>query len=239
MIIKTKGIVLKTQKYSESSLICRIFTKKKGLKSYIISGVRKQNPKVGPGLFQIMSLLDLVVYDRDNKDLNRIKEVKLAKVFQYLPYDIKKSSIGTFIIEIIQKTIKGQEENEMLFDYLEKVFSFLDQTNESVNNVHLHFLLEYSSFLGFNPSGLADGANKHFNLSMGSFTSNPYDKYSLAEEFSTIISDLLHISLEESYAIEINNNSRKSILNNLLTYYRLHLENFPEINSHQILSKIL
>ena len=63
MIIKTRGILLKTTKYSETSLICKILTEERGLKSYIISGVRKKKGKTSAGLLQVMSILDLVVYD--------------------------------------------------------------------------------------------------------------------------------------------------------------------------------
>jgi hypothetical protein len=39
--IKTRGIVLKTTDYGESSVIVQVFTEKLGLQSYIINGVKK------------------------------------------------------------------------------------------------------------------------------------------------------------------------------------------------------
>ena len=42
MYSQTKGIVLSSVKYSESSIICKVYTAKLGLQSYIVNGVRKR-----------------------------------------------------------------------------------------------------------------------------------------------------------------------------------------------------
>ena len=53
-----------------------------------------------------MSLVNLVVYHRDDRDLTRIKEVKASHVYQNLPFDVRKSAVGQFMIEIARKTIR-------------------------------------------------------------------------------------------------------------------------------------
>ncbi len=239
MILKTKGIVLRTQKYSETSLICRILTKEKGLKSYIISGVRKQNSRVGASLFQLMNILDLVVYDREEKDLNRIKEVKLHYVYQNIPYDIFKGTVGMFIIEIVQKTIKGQEEHTELYSYLQHLLEFLDQTKESISNVHLHFLLEYASYLGLNPTGVVSEQYPYFNLETGIFCGEAHQKFSLHREQSQVISDLMHLNVSEAHCLKLSHELRSATLKSLLKFYQIHIENLPEINSHKVLSDVL
>ena len=93
MLIKTRGIIFRSIKYSETSIITDIFTEEKGLRTYIISGVRKKNARVSASLLQVMSLVDLVVYHRDDKDMTRIKEIKAAHIYQSLPFEIAKSSI--------------------------------------------------------------------------------------------------------------------------------------------------
>ena len=238
MLLKTRGIVLRVQKYSETSLIVKILTEQKGLKTYIISGVRKAKAKVGYGLFQLMNILDLVVYDRDNKNIQRIKEVRPHQVYQEIPFKILKSSIGLFMIEIIQKTIKEEEFHPELFNYLIKLFTFLDETSNNPSNIHLHFLLEYSSFLGFAPGGLATPEKNYFNLLEGSFTISEHLKYSLNKEESKLVSDLLHLSLEKSHILDIDKIQRNSLLTNLLQFYKLHVDNFGAINSHQILQEV-
>jgi len=239
MIIKTRGILLKTTKYSETSLICKILTEERGLKSYIISGVRKKKGKTSAGLLQVMSILDLVVYDNPKSDLNRIKEISNHYIYQSTPYDIVKGSIGLFIIEILQKTIKGEEEHQELFRYLLNVLQFLDQTKESPANIHLHFLLEYASFLGFGPSGVQEDSQLYFHLWDGRFMPIKEDKFALSEELSALISELLHLSVEEVHTMQMARETRNQLLKQLLNFYKLHIENFPEINSHLILKEVL
>lgn len=45
MISKTKGIVLRSVKYGETSLIVTIFTELFGLQSYLVNGVRQASKK--------------------------------------------------------------------------------------------------------------------------------------------------------------------------------------------------
>ncbi len=239
MIIKTRGIVLKTTKYSETSLICQILTEQRGLKSYIISGVRKKGGKTSAGLLQVMSILDLVVYDSQKSKLNRIKELGNHYIYQKTPYDIIKGSIGLFIIEMVQKTIKGEEEHQELFRYLMETLQFLDQTPHSPANVHLHFLLEYASYLGFGPSGVQEDSQLYFHLWDGRFMPIKEDKYALSEELSKLISELLHLRLEEVHTIQLARETRHQLLRQLLNFYKLHVDNFPEINAHLILKEVL
>ena len=118
MLIKTKGIIFRSIKYSETSIITDVFTEKKGLRTYIISGVRKKNARVSASLLQVMSLVDLVVYHRDDKDMTRIKEIKAAHVYQSLPFEIAKSSVGQFMLELTRKAVREPEENLPMFKFV-------------------------------------------------------------------------------------------------------------------------
>ena len=75
---KTKGIVLKTVRYGETSIIAGIFTELFGLQSYLINGVRITSKK-GSGkanLLQPGAILDMVVYHNELRNLQRVKEFK-------------------------------------------------------------------------------------------------------------------------------------------------------------------
>jgi len=238
MIIKTRGILLKTTKYSETSLICKILTEERGLKSYIISGVRKKKGKTSTGLLQVMSILDLVVYDNPKSNLNRIKELGNHYIYQSTPYDLVKGCIGLFIIEMVQKTIKGEEEHQELFQYLLDTLQFLDQTKDSPANIHLHFMLAYASYLGFGPSGVQGESQPYFHLWDGTFMPIKEDKFALSEELSTLISSLLLLDVKEVHRIQLARETRNQLLAQLMNFYKLHVDNFPEINSHRILKEV-
>jgi len=71
---KTKGMVFRTVKYGETSLIVTVYTELFGVQSYLVNGVRTSTKK-GPGranLFQPAAILDLIVYHNELKHLQRI-----------------------------------------------------------------------------------------------------------------------------------------------------------------------
>ena len=71
MYSQTKGIVLSSVKYSESSIICKVYTAKLGLQSYIVNSVRKK--RGGSAYYQPLNILDLTVFHKNNKQLAQSK----------------------------------------------------------------------------------------------------------------------------------------------------------------------
>ncbi len=67
MIHATKGIVLRTIKYGETSVIASIFTELFGIQSYIVNGVRTQSKTSKAHFFQPSSMLEMEVYHNELK----------------------------------------------------------------------------------------------------------------------------------------------------------------------------
>ena len=240
MLIKTRGIIFRAVKYSETSFITDIYTEKKGLRSYIISGVRKKNATTQPSLLQLMTLVDMVAYHRDEKSLTRIKEIKSALVYQSIPFDVTKGAIGLFMIEVARKTISESEENRPLFDFFFDAFSFLDKTEMPFANIHLIYLLQLAVFLGFFPGGMCDEDTPFFDMQEGVFVPKaPGHTWFFDKEESHLFFQLMQLDFENCHNLKLNRESRQNILRQLLLFYRLHIENFPTINSHQVLETVL
>ena len=86
----TKGIVLRTVKYGETSVIVSVFTELFGVQSYIVNGVRSASKKGGTkaNLFQPAAILELVVYHNEQKNLQRIKEYRWPVLYEYIFSDV-------------------------------------------------------------------------------------------------------------------------------------------------------
>jgi DNA repair protein RecO (recombination protein O) len=97
MIEKTNAVVLRTTKYSESSIILKAFTEKFGMRSYLIRGVRKRNSKYSMNFFQALNILEMLVYERENRNLQNIKEIKLQISLTSHSFDIRKTAIAKFL----------------------------------------------------------------------------------------------------------------------------------------------
>ena len=252
MVIKTRGIVLRAIKYSETSVIADIMTEHFGLRSYIVSGVRATKSKVAAGLLQVMSLVEIVAYEKAEK-LNRLTEIRAAHVYTTLPFEMQRMSVGLFIAEVARRTIKGSEENRPLFQYLFDVFKFLDQTNGSVANLHLAFLVELSSHFGFRPEENEDEYYEDelliFDLREGIFLpyyededpeyNEPLEPHFLAANLTTLLRGFLKTPWHESAKIKMNRDDRRALIAELLRFYQWHLEGFPDIQSFKILQEIM
>ncbi|WP_299822541.1 DNA repair protein RecO [uncultured Pontibacter sp.] len=235
MLVKTRGIVLNHIKYRESSIIARVYTEQLGVQSYIVNGVRKKGSGSRIALFQPFTLLDMVVYTSQKGGLTRISEYKSAHAFSSIPFDIRKSSILLFLSEIVSKTIKEEEENQPLFNYLYQAIVFFDEQQEHFENFHLVFLLQLSHHLGFGPSSGAEIVEQvAFSSNAQSATSAPTVLAIQVHE------ELFNQLLNQSESVRVpNGRVRRELLSILIRYYQLHVDRLGEIKSLAILSEVL
>lgn len=221
MLYKTQGIVFRLTNYGETSIIVNIFTSAFGLQSYIVNSVRGKSKKTNLALYQPLTLLDLVVYHRENASIMRIKDVKCVHPFQTIYNDFRKSTIALFLNEVVNRTIKEQTHAQELCDFLIQSFTSLDLQQSNVENFHLIFLMRLSQHLGFRPS-------ESNEISGGWMTDEPEEK---------ILSKLLTAKYTDE--IQMSNAQRKNILDLLLRFYAVHSENFGELKSLGVLREII
>jgi DNA repair protein RecO (recombination protein O) len=240
MIIKTRGIVFRVIKYGETSVISDIYTEERGLQSYILNNVRAKKPKFHAGLVQVMSLVDMVAYAREGKELHHVKELHSAFPFQTIPFDIIKSSVGTFMLELAQKTIKESETNPDLFHFLFHSFIFLDQTKENVANLHLSFMVKLCDFLGILPEPRLDVTYGYFDLKEGVFLqSAPLHANVMNPTQSQWLPILMETDLEKSHQIVMRGEDRRQFVQQMMKYYELHIPNFTELKTFAVLQMVL
>lgn len=221
MLHKTRGIVFRFTKYGESSIIVTIFTELFGIQTYIVNGIRSKNSKGKIALFQPLTLLDLVVYYKENANIKRIKEVKCAHQYQALTTDIRKSIIAIFISEMLNKTVKDETHAQEIFEFLFHALMLLDHQQNSVENFHLVFLIKLSRFLGFG----AHQADEILGARM------------LDSEEEAILKHLLQADFTEQ--IVMTNVQRRNLLEAILRFYTLHIESLGEIKSVQVLRDVM
>ena len=241
---KTKGIVLRTVKYGETSLIVTIFTELFGVQSYIVSGVRTST-KTGSGkanLFQPTAILDLVVYHNELKHLNRIKEFKWHYLYQHILSDVPRNAVALFMIELFTKCLKQPEPNPELFEFVEDAFIHLDQsTNAVMANFPLFFALHLPAFFGFRISDDHSGDTPILDLQEGTYVAEKPDHlYFLEGKQAEVTSELLKtMHPEELKQIKLNHDFRRQLLFAYETYYRLHIQEFGIMKTLPVLGEVL
>lgn len=220
MLFKTKGIVFRFTRYGETSIIVSIFTDQFGLQSYIVNGVRNKSLKSRMALFQPLTLVELVVYHRENANINRIKEIKCLYPYQSIHHDFYKSSISMFLNEVLNKTVKEESHSQNLCEFIISSLVTLDTLTEQVENFHLQFLLKLSGFLGFGAQTVQD--------ILGLRVTDP------------AVEDLLKTLLYADYTREVlcTNVQRRETLGLLIGFYNDHL-GLGELKSLQVLREMM
>jgi len=241
MQLKTRGIIFKVVKYGETSVIADIYTEEKGLRKYILNGVRSAKASIKASLLQVMSLVEMVVYEREDKSLHHIREIRAAHVYHALPFELRRSAVGLFVAEVAQKTIREPEENKPLFNFLFDVFCYIDETDKPASNIHLYFLLGLSAFLGFLPGGRYSAQTPFFDLREGNFVAlaPTTHLFYLDENSGRLLDALMNVTLPDCHQVAMTRDQRRLLVHRLLEYYALHIEHFPAINTHKVYQDVL
>lgn len=238
MLYSTEGIVFKALKYSESSLILDIYTIDKGLRSYIVSGVRGKKPKISPGIVQPMQQVYLTAYDKPAEKLSRIKEVKLSKVYAQIPVDVRRSMVAVFMIDLARTCIREPEAAPDLYRFIADQLEALDQLPlDRISYIPLYFALGLSTFLGFPPLDNYEETQPYFDLVQGRFSQELSIDYGLDEHMSLLLSQL-QSGLATRAPLSFSKAERAALLDRLMTFYQLQYEAFKPLKSLEILKTI-
>jgi DNA repair protein RecO (recombination protein O) len=239
MLCKTIAIVLKTIKYSETSLVVKAYTADYGLRSFLVRSVRKKHAKNSPNLFQPLSLLEIVFIDKEGSGLIIPKDIASWQHFSSIPFDVYKSSVVLFMNELIYRSVHEEEANPAFFQFLLKSLIYIDGTQNRVSNAHLVFALQLTRFLGFFPFGNFSPSQPYFLLREGVFSKfAPEDELSLSQEESQWFDRLSLTGLENCHELEISNATRSRLLEVIILYYQLHLIGFGDIKSLDVLNQV-
>jgi len=243
MTYKTKGIVLRSIKYGETSLVVSIFTEMFGIQTYMVNGVRTaKRSSAKANHFQPTAILDLVVYHSENKPMQRIKEFSWAVLYTNLLSDVIKNSIASYMAELLQKCLKQPEPNTDLFNFCSESFLAMDQANKTVAaNFALFFTLHLTHFFGFRMAGNFSQDEPVLDLQEGHFVDHqPTHPYFIDGEPAALTAELLRVM--QPYELEefkLNRETRRTLLLKYLEYYALHIHDFGQMKTLMVLHEVL
>jgi DNA repair protein RecO (recombination protein O) len=241
---KTKGVVLRTVKFGETSLVVTIYTELFGVQPYLVNGVRTSSRK-GPGkanLFQPSAILDLVVYHNELKHLQRIREFKWGVIYQHIFFDVFKNAVASFMVELLQKCLKQPEPNPELFYFIEDAFVHLDASEGRVMaNFPLFFALHLAGFFGFQIEDIYSEHASFLDLQEGRFVGeHPQHPYMLEGNLANATAQLLRVRQpSELTEIGLNQETRRALLQAYRTFYALHVAEFGEMRTLGVLQTVL
>jgi DNA repair protein RecO (recombination protein O) len=216
-----------------------MYTEAFGRVSYLVTRNRGKKTTVSKALFLPLSVVEMEVEHQNKRDLHRIRETKQCYPLNRLFTDPVKNALALFIAEVLFRVVKDTEPDARLFDYLYRSINLLELVEGGVANFHVVFLLHLLHYLGIFPNTDSYAEGYYFDMQNGVFANQePLHRHYLNREESRIFARLFKISYENMSLYAFSRHDRVNILNRILTYYRIHLPEIPEIKSLPILQAL-
>lgn len=236
---KIHGIVLQSLRYGDSSLIVKVFTRSRGLQSYMVKGACGHGAKNRAALFQNLNLITYVEAGKPKGTLGYLKDVQLSQVYESIPFTMNKSAILMFVSELLAKTLTGQEQNEALFDFVQRSLTWLDLVEQDYASFPLFFTLELTRHLGFYPKANHQ-AGFCFDMMEGTFAHDyPLHPYYFDAETAALLAGLLNLGIDEASRWPFRLSQRRELLDGLIVFMRLHAPVMKDFHSHEVLKTVL
>lgn len=240
MLQKTKAIVLNSIKYKENSLIAYCYSEEFGRLSILVNGAFAKGKQPGKSIFfQPFNVLNIVFYQSPKTSLHKLKEVEFVLYQQTIPFDPIKRSIALFLSEFIYRTVKEEEANATLYNFIENFISELDTNSTGAANLHLIFLAQFTKLIGFQPINYWTKQNSFFDYKNGAFVEvEPRHTLYFNRELSQLLGSVLTTPFQQAHQICMSHTQRSQIIDGLICYVKYHLNAAFEINSLPVLSTV-
>lgn len=239
MLVKTQALVLKTVKFGDNKFIIDLFSEELGKLSIMTVISSSPRARFNRSLFQHLMILDVEIDYRQNKTLHSLKSATMAYAYKTMLVDPKKMCIIMFVAELLAAVTKNEPKNIPLFNYIKASLQWLDEKEGSFSNFHLVFMMRLVKFIGFTPNIADYEAGDYFDLRSGIFCSGlPHHADVLMPNDAAKVKTMLRMNYENMHLFVMSRADRNRMVDVLLKYYAIHVPNFSEIKTLDILHSL-
>lgn len=239
MLTKTTAIVLRAFRIGENKLVVDFLTQAGGRVACVAVLSRSSRGSLRKQLFQPMMILDIEYDERRNAQLQKLKHARIEVPYATLNTDPLKLSITLFVAEFLYYATRGEQHNPALFTYTVGSMVWLDGCKVPFANFHLVFMMRLTMFVGFFPN--TDNYIKGccFDLRQACFSSNiPMHTDHIDGEDARRVLTLMRMSYDNMRFFRMSRHDRNRIADIILKFYSLHVPDFPELRSLQVLQEL-
>lgn len=249
MIQKTEAVVLKTLNHGDTSKIITLYSRDMGRLKLIAKGIRSPKSKAA-GLFQPTRHLQVVYYEKANKELQLFKSGELINGFFGLENDFDRLTLAQVVVELVERSVEDEEPHPALFDLLVDTLTHLSNKETPSSLAYWHFHLALLTELGYRPHvnqcsecGETFAAEAYLGAQHSQLEcTNCHDHSPYSSSVSLDVIRMIQFLLGESWAVDdrpvLNSLGRKELWDFLWKYTFYHIESARNMRSLKVLRQL-
>ncbi len=240
MTERIRGVVLRQWRYNDESVIVNIYTNKYGSISTLVRKRPQKKTSVRNTLFQPLNMLEFDIAYNLTQPFHKIREVRPVMSYSSLPYEPLKGMLALFLSDFLYHSLRSEVQNASLFEFICFSLEWLDKTSASVANFHLAFMIRMARFMGFWPNVSDYESGMVFDLKDAVMCNSlPAHGMYLEAAEAGLIPSFLRMNYQNMHLFRLNRLQRSRILDILVQYYRVHVPNFNELKSLEVLRELM
>ncbi len=236
---KDRGIVLGAIRHNDKSCVLHLFTEQDGFVSFIFYSPARATGARRNALLQPLTIIGMETRISHDSSLSQLRESANILPFSEIPFNPIKSCIALFLGEFLTYALRNESTNIPLFAFLYDTISELDSAHDT-GNAHLFVMLKVAAYIGIAPNSDDYTPGCRLDFESGTFcNSEPsHQNYLDSDESFKVLQLMKSGSISDAAAIPMTGCMRASLLNSLNTYFRLHLPEFPQLKSVEVLQTV-
>ena len=258
MFLSSQAIVVSKVRHTDNTAVVTLYTKQAGSVGFVVrrpngqrgaAGVSGSRRRVGQG-FNLLQPLTLVHIEWDHRPtatLQHIREVRLLAEPQACQG--ADGLTQSLISEVLTHALR-QENSGELFPFLVRTLYQDNSYNSQSSNLKfqisnfkfqistLIFLAQLASHLGIEPN--VESPTRYFDLLNGEYADRqPSHRYYVEGSDAKFVSLLFRLTYSTGQRLHLSPHEHHRALRGILTYYRLHLPNFPELRTLAVMKEMI
>jgi len=247
VLIATNAIVLKRIPFSDTSIICRMFTEDCGKVSILAKGVLK--PKnISGALLEPINHIHIQYYNKSNRDIQILKDASFVQQYPQIKNNLTRIILGLAVVEIIDKATLDYNPYPVLYRLGWRVLDKLNDASQNFWLVFAFFLYQFSIRQGFMPnlkncskcfSELLKGGMDNYTGELVCTKCETQSQIHLEKNSFVILQKITDLHLDDLKSLKIEKNSIINSIQFLDLFTSFHIEGLKWVRSMDMVRKLI
>jgi DNA repair protein RecO (recombination protein O) len=232
-------IVLHTIKHKESGIIVQGYSNRAGRETFFLRGAGKKEKSSNLSQLHPLSVLEVTLSSMKLSEIPIIKEFSAAFRLPSIRGDVFKSSIALFISELIYRTIKEQEQNNDLYNFLLTSIKLLEEIKYGTANFHPYFMIGFCRQIGYSPEALLHRDGMLFDIPSAKYLPlKEKSEFCFGPQESSLLHKLSVTPVQEISSIKITGDQRYLFIKEMIRYISFHTGHNVRVESLEVLHEV-